>query len=823
VANSTYDEPGVAVRIPSFPKANHGVLQTQLRTACIEMLCTAMASGRVALLAQPPAPVLPPGATEAAPVPMSKLRQEVIGMLFKSLTCRTPEIVAASKAGLQQVISQQKLPKELLQQSLRPILGPICANHKHLSLPLLQGLARLLELLSNWFNVTLGEKLIDHLNKWLEPEKLLQASHVPLTLALPQPLSLSPRTPPPPPLSLSLSLISVPPRLQARNSWKPGEEAKIADSLINLFHLLPSMAIKFLDDLVQLTIKLEDVLPIVGTNSPLCSPYQASVARYLCVYKAQAIEYFLIPERLAANPYYFRFVSMLKSEVGIPLREELAAHPHLLVAATLGETTWLAAEKAAEARKAADGLLPKVAEIERRMEEKRAKDDKAKAEKAAEAAKAEAAKGSKADADKKGASAVKEAPALVKEHKPEPKDVKELESATAELGTATAALTDAVEALTAALGTAPVVQYQGVYLITLLAKLTPGWLSAHAPVVELLRAKWGSPARRAALAREEHLPRLELLESKRLVKCFLLLLREDHSLLEVLFELLCVFTTPTCVDFTFLKDFLTEEVAKRYSPAERSALLNRFLRLFHATFASVPTPGLQVAAAGPAGGPQQEGLVVAMQLLVIPMLTDTLRKPFAREVIDEPMVLRIVRDLIGPLDEVAAAFEEPLRIELLQLATLMIRHMPKELQSHRKELIKFGWNHLKHEDTSSKQWAFVNVCYFLDAYQSPDKIILQVFVALLRTCQPEARTLVRDALNILVPALPRRLPLTEGWRTPTWIRYARKVRVWFPCPFPPPCWWPPSQRSTATSSSQLLSAVHPVSTHTQRESLRGCV
>lgn len=101
-----------------------------------------------------------------------------IAMFFKSLTCRTPEIVAASKKGLTGVIAQQKLPKDLLQSSLRPILGPICAHHKHLSLPLLQGLARLLELLSSWFNVTLGEKLIDHLNKWLEPEKLAQVSRL---------------------------------------------------------------------------------------------------------------------------------------------------------------------------------------------------------------------------------------------------------------------------------------------------------------------------------------------------------------------------------------------------------------------------------------------------------------------------------------------------------------------------------------------------------------------------------------------------------------------------------------------------------------------
>lgn len=63
------------------------------------------------------------------------------------------------------------MPKELLQSSLRPILVNL-AHTKNLSMPLLQGLARLLELLSSWFNVTLGGKLLEHLKKWLEPEKL---------------------------------------------------------------------------------------------------------------------------------------------------------------------------------------------------------------------------------------------------------------------------------------------------------------------------------------------------------------------------------------------------------------------------------------------------------------------------------------------------------------------------------------------------------------------------------------------------------------------------------------------------------------------------
>lgn len=76
--------------------------------------------------------------------------------------------------------------------------------------------------------------------------------------------------------------------------------------------------------------------------------------------------------------------------------------------------------------------------------------------------------------------------------------------------------------------------------------------------------------------------------------------------------------------------------------------------------------------------------------------------------------------------QISETFEEPLRIELLQLATALISHMPRELNPHRKELIKHGWHHLKREDSSSsKQWAFVNVCHFLQAYQAPEKIILQ--------------------------------------------------------------------------------------------------
>ena len=54
---------------------------------------------------------------------------------------------------------------------------------------------------------------------------------------------------------------------------------------------------------------------------------------------------------------------------------------------------------------------------------------------------------------------------------------------------------------------------------------------------------------------------------------------------------------------------------------------------------------------------------------------------------------------------------------------------------------------------------------------------LQVFVALLRTCQPDARrALVRQALDVLTPALVRRLSSGDS-KYPMWVRYAKKVLV----------------------------------------------
>ncbi|KAF5735955.1 Phosphatidylinositol 3- and 4-kinase family protein with FAT domain isoform 1 [Tripterygium wilfordii] len=583
----------------------------KLRTACIELLCTTMAWA------------------DFRTPNHSELRAKIISMFFKSLTCRTPEIVAVAKEGLRQVINQQRMPKELLQSSLRPILVNL-ASTKNLSMPLLQGLARLLELLSTWFNVTLGGKLLEHLKKWLEPEKLAQS----------------------------------------QKSWKSGEEPKIAAAIIELFHLLPQAASKFLDDLVTLTIDLEGALPPGQVYSEINSPYRLPLTKFLNRYAMLAVDYFLA--RLSDPKYFRRFMYIIQSDAGQPLRDELSRSPQKILATAFPEFLSQQGTNMGD-----NGLINRPSD----------------------------------------SSNVSFFP--------------------------TGETTDAY--------------FHGLALTKTLVKLIPGWLHSNRLVFDTLVLVWKSSARITRLNSEQELNLIQIKESKWLVKCFLNYLRHDKEEVDVLFDILSIFLFHSRIDYTFLKEFYIIEVAEGYSSSLKKSLLLHFLNLFQSK---------QLG---------HDHLVVVMQMLILPMLAHAFQNDQSWDVVDHGIIKTIVEKLLDPPEEVSAEYDEPLRIELLQLATLLLKYLQNDLVHHRKELIKFGWNHLKREDSASKQWAFVNVCHFLEAYQAPEKIILQVFVALLRTCQPENKMLVKQALDILMPALPKRLPVEA--RMPIWIRYTKKILV----------------------------------------------
>ncbi|KAG2356872.1 hypothetical protein BDR07DRAFT_1491404 [Suillus spraguei] len=159
-------------------------------------------------------------------------RQRVTGVYFKSLYSPSQEVKEVAHEGLRMVLTHQsRLPKELLQTGLRPILMNL-ADFKLLSVSGLEGLARLLELLINYFKVEIGHKLLDHFRIVADPQMLQASSKLPL----------------------------------AEN-----EGAKLV-RLANIFHLLPSAANIFLEHLVN--SKLRCTFPaVVLSPSPLLPRY----------------------------------------------------------------------------------------------------------------------------------------------------------------------------------------------------------------------------------------------------------------------------------------------------------------------------------------------------------------------------------------------------------------------------------------------------------------------------------------------------------------------------------------------------------------------
>ena len=186
--------------------------------------------------------------------------------------------------GLRAVLKHQnRLPKELLQTGLRPILMNL-ADAKRLSVPGLEGLARLLELLMHYFKVEIGHKLLDHFRVVADPQMLQASSKLPLA---------------------------------------DNESITKLVRLANIFHLLPSAANIFLQNLVNAIVQTEAHLHFSSQ-----SPFSVPLAKYLNRYPAEATDYFM---GLLHMPRYVRTLrSILHARLAPQLERELVSRTNII-------------------------------------------------------------------------------------------------------------------------------------------------------------------------------------------------------------------------------------------------------------------------------------------------------------------------------------------------------------------------------------------------------------------------------------------------------------------------------------------------------------
>ncbi|KAA1099348.1 hypothetical protein PGT21_004258 [Puccinia graminis f. sp. tritici] len=180
----------------------------------------------------------------------SATKAKILSVYFQSLYAKNVEVVDAAHASLKELLANggSRLPKDLLQSGLRPVLNNL-SDHKKLTLPSLQGLARLVELLTNYFKVEIGSKLLDHFRQLSDPQTLATA---------------------------------------ALSSSQESGVLEIMAGVVNIFHLLacPAAGV-YLRDMIAYVVHVETILKKV-TASPFTKP----LSLYINLYPEPATAYF---------------------------------------------------------------------------------------------------------------------------------------------------------------------------------------------------------------------------------------------------------------------------------------------------------------------------------------------------------------------------------------------------------------------------------------------------------------------------------------------------------------------------------------------------
>ena len=231
----------------------------ELRVSCVKLLALAL------------------GTPEYSSNQQSQMRSRIIAVFFKSLYSPSADVIEEANTGLKGVLLQtNKLPKDLLQSGLRPILMNLQDSSK-LTEAGLDGLARLLALLTNYFKTEIGERLMGHMNVLASPTTLQKCS---------------------------FTLI------------EQNHQMRVIIAILNVFHLLPSSATMFMRDLVNKVLSLEESL-----RRTLESPLREPLMRYLNRYPKEA--WALFREKLSDLRFGRFFAQGLSSPLSAPLRREI--------------------------------------------------------------------------------------------------------------------------------------------------------------------------------------------------------------------------------------------------------------------------------------------------------------------------------------------------------------------------------------------------------------------------------------------------------------------------------------------------------------------
>jgi transformation/transcription domain-associated protein len=320
-------------------------------------------------------------------------------------------------------------------------------------------------------------------------------------------------------------------------------------------------------------------------------------------------------------------------------------------------------------------------------------------------------------------------------------------------------------------GSSPIkaeLQFQGILIVRNLLRHIPDLLDRNADLLACLEEIWSSPDRLTRLQHEASLPLMQLRESKLLVKCFITRIKgkpEDNSCIKLMFDMLSILIFPTTMDFTFLRDFYKGYIPATFTVAQKLTLFNAFVDFLNTSVANR----------------QYELATAAIKFLIVPLLEYGYETP-ARKQEHSPLITAAFSAIIGTTasapgfigtDEAFASIKDSaLNIELLHVVRVIISYRLELNDFQKKTLLKFAFHHYKGTEVTTQQSAALFLATASAVCGLPTKITPQIYAHLLKAHQQEAKGLVREALDKLLPVMAAQkndLPM------PIWIQLIRKI------------------------------------------------
>jgi transformation/transcription domain-associated protein len=607
----------------------------RLRVSCIKILSTAM------------------GFDNFMNGQTNPTRGKIVSVFFKCLYSESKPTIEAANDALKAVLTHTtKLPKELLQTGLRPVLASL-QNAKQLSTHGLDNLARLLRLLNSYFKVGIGTRLLEHIKVIAEPTVLQQISFT---------------------------------------FFEQNPQMKVIAAVFNIFHLLPEGVRAFKEPVIDIVMDLE--FKLRRTHH---SPFRMPLYKYLNRYPDDNWNFFI--SKIDDIRYGRFFAQVLRDRDSEPLRSHGVKR--------LGNSP----EQTQAQTPAAAPATPAAA------------------------------------SDAGNASTRTKVEDLIK-------------------ACSETANNDGENKFAAIINTVNILHAMSQH------PSTSSWLENrdHIEWLKQVSRELERNLKKHLLQPHLRLPADQAAEQVMFI--FTKALEQHPRDLDSLFSLV---ESVTADDFRATPDL--------FSYLYKNIICHESLEFWKTTVLRC----LDVYAGRTA---TQKTKCFLLHNVVNPILAmDVMRnwvRNWNRQDPSEPRLLdKAVIDSINskiwkvnladPHEDLLQPGIDHTRMEVLQLSAMLVKYHHNYLQDARKDFIKFGWTYIRLDDVINKHAAYVVIGYFIAHYETPAKIVTQIYFAVLKTNQTEGRALVTQALELMAPVMPKRCNSALNDRNAVWAVAPRRI------------------------------------------------